>query len=95
MFCIFTTILCLTMVYVFGPRYGNTNPLCYLSICAGTGAISVMALKALGLAIKLTVQGNNQFMHPSTYLFGVVAVGCIVMQMNYFNKALSVFPQTM
>lgn len=83
------------MIYLVCPRYGNTNALYYLSICAGAGAVSVMALKAFGIAIKLTVAGTNQFLHVSTYLFGVVAIGCILVQMNYFNKALSVFPQTM
>jgi len=95
LFCASTAIYCLVVIYVICPRWGNVNPLYYLSICAGAGAVSVMALKAFGIAIKLTVGGSNQFTHPSTYLFGLVAVGCIVVQMNYFNKALSVFPQTM
>ena len=94
-FCGFTAIYCLGMIYLVCPRYGSSNPLFYLSICAGTGAVSVMALKAFGLAIKLTVEGNNQFLHVSTYLFAIVAVGCMLVQMNYFNKALSVFPQSM
>ena len=54
-----------------------------------------MALKAFGLAIKLTISDSNQFVYFSTYLFGIVALGCIAIQMNYFNKALSVFPQSM
>ncbi|KAJ3547985.1 hypothetical protein NM208_g1225 [Fusarium decemcellulare] len=94
LFSLFTAIWCLAMIYMICPRYGNTNPLYYLSICAGTGAISVMALKAFGIAIKLTFAGSNQFLYFSTYLFGIVAAGCIVVQMNYFNKALSVFPQS-
>jgi len=83
------------MIYIVCPRYGTTNPLCYLSVCAGTGAVSVMALKAFGIAIKLTVEGANQFHHPSTYVFGIVAAGCIMVQMNYFNKALGAFSQSM
>lgn len=83
------------MIYVVCPRYGTSNPIYYLSICAGTGAVSVMALKAFGIAIKLTVGGANQFTHVSTYLFGVAALSLILVQMNYFNKALSVFPQSM
>lgn len=95
LFLVSTAVYCLVMIYAVCPRYGNKNPLCYLSICAGTGAVSVMALKAFGIAIKLTVNGANQFLHFSTYLFGIIAVVCIVVQMNYFNKALSVFPQSM
>lgn len=83
------------MIYVVCPRWGKANPIYYLSVCAGTGAVSVMALKAFGIAIKLTVNGANQFKNFSAYLFGVVALSCILVQMNYFNKALSVFPQSM
>jgi len=72
-----------------------TNPLYYLSICAATGAVSVMALKAFGIALKLTFAGSNQFARPSTYIFAIVAIFCIIVQMNYFNKALSTFPQSM
>lgn len=68
--------------------------MCFLSVCAATGAVSVMALKAFGIALKLTFAGANQFVHFSTYLFAVVAVGCIAVQMNYFNKALSTFDQS-
>jgi len=43
------------------------------------------------VAVKLTFGGNNQFTHPSTYVFGIVVVGCILVQMNFFNKALDTF----
>lgn len=83
------------MIYWVCPRYGTTNPLYYLSVCSATGAVSVMALKAFGIALKLTFAGVNQFGHLSTYLFAIVAVSCIVIQMNYFNKAMSTFAQSM
>ncbi|KIK28258.1 hypothetical protein PISMIDRAFT_609258 [Pisolithus microcarpus 441] len=50
-----------------------------------------MAIKGFGVAVKLTLGGNNQFTHPSTYVFGIVVVGCILVQMNFFNKALDTF----
>ncbi|CEP19945.1 hypothetical protein [Parasitella parasitica] len=50
-----------------------------------------MAIKAFGIALKLTFAGNNQFTHPSTYAFGLIVAICIVVQMNYFNKALEQF----
>ncbi|KAF7727249.1 hypothetical protein EC973_007862 [Apophysomyces ossiformis] len=50
-----------------------------------------MAIKAFGIALKLTFAGNNQFRHLSTYIFGLVVAVCIVVQMNYFNKALAQF----
>lgn len=59
------------------------------------------------MALKLTFAGNNQLTHMSTYVFGIVVVGCILVQMvghihiepifaltrlqNYFNKALDTF----
>ena len=52
-------------------------------------------IKAFGIALKLSLGGNNQFTHPSTYAFAIVTVVCILTQMNYFNKALSEFSQSM
>ena len=50
-----------------------------------------MAIKGFGVAVKLTFEGNNQFTHASTYIFGITVALCIVVQMNYFNKALDTF----
>ncbi|KAK4190454.1 magnesium transporter NIPA-domain-containing protein [Podospora australis] len=86
--CIFAVV----MIYRVGPIYGKKNPLVYLSICSTVGSISVMAVKAFGIALKLTFGGNNQFSHPSTYVFMIITTVCILTQMNYFNKALSQFP---
>ncbi|KAG9235940.1 magnesium transporter [Amylocarpus encephaloides] len=93
-FCLLSAIFSVFMIYTVCPRYGTQNPLYYLSVCAVTGAVSVMSLKAFGIAIKLTFAGMNQFTHASTYVFALVATLCIVTQMNYFNKALSTFPQS-
>lgn len=79
------------MIYRISPLYGKKNPLVYLSICSAAGSVSIMAVKALGIAIKLTFAGNNQFTHPSTYVFAIVVAVCIATQMNYFNKALATF----
>lgn len=83
------------MIYKVAPKHGRKNPLIYLSICSTTGSVSIMAIKAFGLALKMTFAGNNQFTHPSTYVFVVMIVGCILTQMNYFNKALSQFSTNM
>ncbi|KAJ1741429.1 hypothetical protein LPJ78_003732 [Coemansia sp. RSA 989] len=72
-------------------RYGQQNPLVYLSICSIAGSMTVTACKAFGIALKLTFAGNNQFVHLSTYFFAGVVILCIVVQMNYFNKALEQF----
>ncbi|KAK4458762.1 magnesium transporter NIPA-domain-containing protein [Cladorrhinum samala] len=86
--CVFAVV----MIYKVAPIHGKKNPLIYLSICSTVGSISVMAVKAFGIALKLTFAGNNQFSRPSTYVFMIITAVCILTQMNYFNKALSQFP---
>jgi hypothetical protein len=85
------TVYSLYMIYRVAPIYGTKNPLVYLSICSLVGSISVMAIKGLGVALKLTFAGNNQLNHLPTYVFAIVVGGCIAIQMNYFNKALDTF----
>jgi len=91
LYCFTVLVFSTVMIYAVVPKYGRSNPLVYISICSVVGSVSVMAIKGFGIAVKLTFAGNNQFTHPSTYVFGVVVVGCILVQMNYFNKALDTF----
>lgn len=88
-------IFSVVMIYRVAPLYGRKNPLIYISICSTVGSITVMSVKAFGIALKLTLAGHNQFTHASTYAFAIVVVGCIMTQMNYFNKALSQFSTSM
>lgn len=92
LYCIAAVVFSTVMIYKIAPKYGKNNPLIYISICSTVGSVSVMSVKAFGIALKLTLGGNNQFSHPSTYVFAIVTVVCILTQMNYFNKALSQFP---
>lgn len=84
-------VYALFTIYKIVPKYGHTNPMIYISICSSVGSISVMSIKAFGIALKLTFAGNNQFTHASTYVFLAIVGLCIVTQMNYFNKALDQF----
>lgn len=86
------TIFAVVMIYKVAPVHGRKNALIYLSICSTVGSVSVMSVKAFGIALKLTLAGNNQFSHPSTYVFMILTTVCILTQMNYFNKALAHFP---
>ncbi|QPG73111.1 hypothetical protein FOA43_000416 [Brettanomyces nanus] len=79
------------MIYKVAPKYGSQNPMVYISICSAVGSISVCAIKAFGIALKLTFGGSNQFTHVSTYLFIITVVVCILTQMTFFNKALAQF----
>ena len=95
MYCVFVAVFSVVTIYKIAPKYGRKNPLIYLSICSTTGSVSIMAIKAFGIALKMTFEGKNQFTHPSTYVFVIMIVGCILTQMNYFNKALSQFSTNM
>ncbi|RXK40987.1 hypothetical protein M231_01835 [Tremella mesenterica] len=90
-YIIFVVIFCVYMIYRVVPVYGNKNPMVYISICSLSGSVSVMAIKGFGVALKLTFAGNNQLTHISTYVFGIVTLGCILIQMNFFNRALDTF----
>lgn len=91
MYCFCVLVFTLVMIYAIAPRYGRSNPLVYVSICSLVGSVSIMAIKGFGIAVKLTLSGNNQFIYVSTYIFGLVVSFCIMVQMNYFNKALDTF----
>ena len=91
MYCFCVLVFTLTMIYAIAPKYGRSNPLVYISICSLVGSVSIMAIKGFGIAVKLTLGGNNQFIYVSTYVFGIVVGLCIMVQMNYFNKALDTF----
>ncbi|CAD6886484.1 unnamed protein product [Tilletia controversa] len=90
-YCLFVLVFAIYMIYRIVPRYGKRTPVVYVSICSLVGSISVMSVKGFGVALKLTLDGYNQFTHPSTYCFAIVVVVCILVQMHYFNKALDQF----
>lgn len=46
----------------------------------------VVSIKAIGIAIKLTLEGISQIAYPQTWLFVTVAIVCVVSQLNYLNK---------
>lgn len=94
-YCLAVCAFAVWMIWKVVPKYGRRTPLVYLSICSLVGSISVMSVKGFGIALKLTFDGNNQFSHPSTYCFLIVVVVCILVQMNYFNKALDQFSTNM
>lgn len=84
-------VITLVLIFHYGPRIGKKNPLVYVTICSLVGSITVIGSKALGIAIRLTAMGDNQFIFFSTYFFLILVTVCIVVQMQYFNKALDLF----
>ncbi|KAL9256788.1 putative magnesium transporter NIPA4 [Drosera capensis] len=79
------------LVAHFVPRYGQTHVMVYVGVCSLVGSLSVMGVKGLGIALKLTFSGMNQLIYPQTWIFAVFVVTCILAQMNYLNKALDTF----
>ena len=95
LYCFVVVVYASVMIYKIAPVHGKKNPLIYLSICSTVGSVSVMSVKAFGIAVKLTFAGHNQFSHASTYVFMILTTVCILIQMNYFNKALATFSTQM
>lgn len=83
--------LALVLIFHFVTRYGNTHVMVYIGICSLMGSLSVMSVKALGIALKLTFEGMNQLVYPQTWGFAIVVFICVLTQMNYLNKALDTF----
>ncbi|XP_008790226.2 probable magnesium transporter NIPA4 isoform X2 [Phoenix dactylifera] len=91
--CYATIVIAAAFVIIFHfiPKYGQTHVLAYLGVCSLVGSLSVMAVKALGIALKLTFSGMNQLIYPQTWAFTIMVAICVVTQMNYLNKALDTF----
>lgn len=81
----------LVLVLYCEPRFGQTNIMVYVGICSVIGSLTVMSIKAIGIAIKLTLEGSSQVASFQTWIFAMVAVTCIITQLNYLNKALDNF----
>ncbi|UMM21833.1 hypothetical protein L5515_003344 [Caenorhabditis briggsae] len=82
------------VVYV-APRYGHTNILVYISVCSLIGSLSVLSVKGLGLAIKETLSGHQQFTNWLTYFWLASVAMCVSVQLIYLNKALDIFNTSM
>ncbi|KAL9367396.1 hypothetical protein Peur_038595 [Populus x canadensis] len=83
--------IALVLILYFSPRYGQTNILVYIGICSVIGSLTVMSIKAIGIAIKLTIEGINQAKYFQTWIFAMVVITCIITQLNYLNMALDTF----
>ncbi|CAL8153047.1 unnamed protein product [Prunus armeniaca] len=79
-------VLVFILVFHFAPQCGHTNVLVFTGICSLMGSLSVMSVKALGTALKLTFEGKNQLIYPETWFFMLVVATCVITQMNYLNK---------
>ncbi|KMZ64890.1 putative Non-imprinted in Prader-Willi/Angelman syndrome region protein,putative [Zostera marina] len=79
------------LIFHYVPLYGETHIMVYIGVCSLVGSLSVMSVKALSIALKLTFSGTNQLLYAQTWAFTIIVITCIVTQMNYLNKALDTF----
>lgn len=85
-------ILSVIMIFYIEPKHGHNNVMVYIIICSTIGSLTVMACKALGLAIRDTISGkSNEFNQWLPYILVITIIIFIGIQMNYLNRALDIF----
>ncbi|BFZ24109.1 hypothetical protein BsWGS_27148 [Bradybaena similaris] len=84
-------VVAASMIIYFVPRFGHKSVLVYITVCSTLGSFTVMACKGVGTAIKATARGHNEFTNWLTYLLLAIVVICILLQLNYLNKALDMY----
>ncbi|XP_057429785.1 probable magnesium transporter NIPA1 [Lotus japonicus] len=84
-------ILVSVLIFRYSHSHGQSHMIVYIGICSLTGSLTVMSVKAVGIALKLTFEGMNQFIYFETWFFTMIVIGFCLMQINYLNKALDIF----
>ncbi|XP_062910596.1 magnesium transporter NIPA2 isoform X1 [Mobula hypostoma] len=90
-FATFVIIISLILIFVVGPRHGQTNILVYITICSVIGALSVSCVKGLGIAIKELFAGKPILTNSLSWILLLSLIACVSTQINYLNKALDIF----
>ncbi|XP_077487867.1 magnesium transporter NIPA2-like isoform X2 [Amblyomma americanum] len=90
-YVIFVVTAASILMVIYAPKYGTSNVVIYVAICSVIGSLSVMGCKGLGLALRETFAGRNEFTSWVTWVCLIGVIICISVQMNYLNKALDVF----
>ncbi|EFX77400.1 hypothetical protein DAPPUDRAFT_54305, partial [Daphnia pulex] len=68
------------------------NVAVYIFICSSIGSLSVICCKGLSLCIRESMSSQERsVLNKQFFLFLIPLVICIVVQMNYLNKALDSF----
>ena len=93
-FIIYSSLMVLLALFLIihtAPRFGSKNVLVYIGICSSLGSFTVMGCKGVGVGIKETIRGENQFTNWVFYVLLSVVFICILIQLNYLNRALDSF----
>ncbi|XP_053311168.1 magnesium transporter NIPA2 [Spea bombifrons] len=91
LFATVVVIISLILIFVVGPRHGQSNILVYITICSVIGALSVSCVKGLGIAIKGFFAGEPIVKNPVFWILLISLVVCVSTQINYLNRALDIF----
>lgn len=59
-------------------------------LCDKNLIYQVMSVKAIGIAIKLTIEGSNQAIYFQTWIFVMVLVTCVIVQLNFLNMVSAI-----
>ncbi|KAL6548547.1 hypothetical protein OROGR_008568 [Orobanche gracilis] len=93
-FIIYTLIvlaLVVILIVVYVPLNGHKHMVVYIGICSLMGSLTVMGVKAVAIALKLSLSGSNQFTYFETWFFTILVIIFCVTQLIYLNKALDTF----
>ncbi|KAL3829296.1 hypothetical protein ACJIZ3_018098 [Penstemon smallii] len=90
-YCLVVFVLVVILVFWYVPRYGQTHMVVYIGICSLMGSLTVMAVKAVAIALKLSFSGSNQFIYFVTWFFTILVIIFCIMQLIYLNRALDIF----
>eukprot|EP00160_Parvularia_atlantis_P011731 Unigene230_Nuclearia_a/m.834 Unigene230_Nuclearia_a/g.834 ORF Unigene230_Nuclearia_a/g.834 Unigene230_Nuclearia_a/m.834 type:complete len:323 (+) Unigene230_Nuclearia_a:291-1259(+) len=91
-FLVLSLLFIVLMLWLVAPKHGRHNMLVYISVCSFGGALLVIACKGVGVAVRVSLAGNNQMTSPYTYVFLLCMLFGLLFQLNYLNKALDLFP---
>ncbi|KAG2154452.1 magnesium transporter NIPA-domain-containing protein [Suillus bovinus] len=87
--------IALSIIFYFGPKYGKSNMLWYISVCSTIGGISVSVTTGLGAAIVTSIMGVNQFKNWFIYFLLAFVVMTLLTEIFYLNKSLALFNTAM
>ncbi|KAG8369616.1 hypothetical protein BUALT_Bualt14G0032700 [Buddleja alternifolia] len=90
-YTIVVVIVVIVLIFVYVPKYGQRYMVVYIGVCSLMGSLTVMAVKAVAIALKLSFSGSNQFKYFQTWFFTILVILFCVMQLIYLNKALDTF----
>ncbi|VDM95107.1 unnamed protein product [Thelazia callipaeda] len=88
-------LVSMVMIICIAPHFGHSNILVYIFICSIIGSLSVLSVKGLGLAIKETISGKQQFTNLLTWFWLVAVIFCVAIQLIYLNKSLDIYNTSM